>query len=255
MKRISNIKWMQYVIIIASSLLSSCSLFDLELQENYDYKHKTLDPNIGISARKFLEDRSYGKEEAPTDTVFKWMRKGLEYAEISLDEFEKSDRTFIFLHNDGIKMWDAKAKKVIGGLFFDFPIVTGVDGTGKPITRPATKWEDYNKDDVRNYFLYLMLQGNYNFDKLSITNTKAKTLLPAGTVASKSSLLGYMHEGKGFDQEGIMYLKLVNNNDLAPIQINDKTANRSGGYVVTNGIVHVFGTKGNTTVYPFAGAL
>jgi len=86
---------------------------------------------------------------------------------------------------------------------------------------------------------------------LTISNVKAKTLLPVNTVASKSSLLGYMNEGKGFNQEGVMYLKLVNNNDLAPIQINDKTTNRSGGYVTTNGVVHVFGSKGNTTVYPF----
>ncbi|MDR2271170.1 MAG: hypothetical protein LBF27_09730 [Sphingobacterium sp.] len=252
MKRMSNIKWAQYGVIVVNLLLmASCSLFDLELQENYDYKHKTLDPNIGISARKFLENRSYETTENPSDTVFKWMRMGLEYAGIGLEELDKTDRTFIFLHNEAIKTWDAKMKKVTSGLFFDFPIVTGVDGTGKPITRPATKWEDYNKEDVRNYFLYLILEGNYNFDKLTISNLKAKTLLPANTVASKSSLLGYLNDNKGFNQEGVMYLRLVNNNDLAPIQINDKTTNRSGGYITTNGVVHVFGSKGNTTVYPF----
>ncbi|WP_336835518.1 hypothetical protein [Sphingobacterium siyangense] len=255
MKRMFKTKWTYSAIIVVSLLMTSCSLFDLELQKDYDYQHKTLDPNIGISARKFLENRSYETVENPTDTVFKWMRKGLEYAGIPLEEFEKNDRTFIFLHNEAIKTWDTKTKKVTAGLFFDFPIVTGVDGTGKPITRPATKWEEYNKDDVRNYFLYLMLQGNYNFDKLTIENTKAKTMLPANTVASKSSLLGYMNEGKGFDQEGLMVLRLVNNSDLAPIQINNKTTNRSGGYIVTNGVVHVFGSKGNTTVYPFSGAL
>ncbi|RKO70877.1 hypothetical protein D7322_14475 [Sphingobacterium puteale] len=251
MKRNFNIKWIQVGVMLLTLLTTGCSLFDMELQENYDYKHKTLDPNIGISAKKFLENRSYGTPENPTDTAFKWMRMGLEYAGIDLNELEKADRTFIFLHNDAIKIWDAKAKKVTGGLFFDFPIVTGIDGTGKPLTKPAAKWEDYNKEDVRNYFLYLILQGKYNFADLSISNVKAKTLLPANTVASKGSLLGYMNEGKGFDQEGAMYLKLVNNSDLAPIQINNKTTNRSGGYGVTNGVVHVYGVKGNTTVYPF----
>ncbi|WP_293946749.1 MULTISPECIES: hypothetical protein [unclassified Sphingobacterium] len=251
MKRNFNIKWIQVGAMLLTLLTTGCSLFDMELQENYDYEHKTLDPNIGISAKKFLEDRSYGTPEKPTDTVFKWMRMGMEYAGIDLNEFEKSDRTFIFLHNDAVKIWDAKTKKVTGGLFFDFPIVTGMDGAGTPLTRPATKWEDYSKEDVRNYFLYLILEGKYNFADLSINNVKAKTLLPANTVASKGSLLGYMNEEKGFDQEGAMYLKLVNNNDLAPIQINNKTTNRSGGYGVTNGVVHVYGVKGNTTVYPF----
>src|SRR5690606_34739770 len=122
---------------------------------NYDYEHKTLDPNIGISARQFLENRSYGTSEKPTDTIFKWMRQGLEYAGIGLEELEKPGRTFIFLHNEAIKTWDPKTNKVTGGLFFDFPLVTGLDDTGKPITKPATKWEDYSKADVRNYFLYL----------------------------------------------------------------------------------------------------
>lgn len=251
MKRNFNIKWIQVGVMLLTLLTTGCSLFDMELQENYDYEHKTLDPNIGISARKFLENRSYGTPENPTDTAFKWMRMGLEYAGIDLNELEKADRTFIFLHNDAIKIWDVKTKKVTGGLFLDFPIVTGVDGTGKPLTKPAAKWEDYSKEDVRNYFLYLILQGKYNFADLSFDNVKAKTLLPANTVASKGSLLGYLNEGKGFDQEGAMYLKLVNNSDLAPIQINNKTTNRSGGYGVTNGVVHVYGVKGNTTVYPF----
>lgn len=255
MKRISRMQTLLCWPVLAISLLTGCSLFDLELQKSYDYEHKTLDPHIGISARQFLENRSYGTTENPTDTAFKWMRMGLEYAGFNLDEFEKPSRTFIFLHNEGVKLWDAKTAKVTGGLFFDFPIVTGEDPEGKPITRPATKWEDYSKEDVRNYFLYLILQGDYNFDKLQIENTEATTLLPPNTVAGKGSLLGYLNNGKGFDQDGKMNLKIVNNNDLAPIQINDKTVNRSGGYIATNGVVHVYGIRSNYTVYPFRGAL
>lgn len=228
-------------------LLSGCSMFGLDLQENYKYNPQTLDPHIGISARQFLENRgSY--DPTAKDTVFKWMRKGLDYAEIDYAEFEKSGRTFIFLHNEAIMVWDSKTKKVTKGLWFDFPIVTGANPTtGALITRPATDWKDYPKEDVRNYFLYLMLQGDYNFDKLTITNTTAQTLLPPGKVASKTSMLGYLNGGLGFDQQGKMDLQLVNNDDLAPILINGMTKNRSGGYIATNGIVHVYGA----TIYPF----
>lgn len=229
-------------------LLSGCSLFDLDLQKDYKYEHKTLDPHINITARKFLENRSYESPQNPGDTVFKWMRKGLEYAEIDLAEFEKQGITFIFLHNEAVRVWDAKTKKVTKGLWFDYPIVTSINPTtGVPVTRPALKWEDYPKEDVKNYFLYLMIQGNYNFDKLTITNSTAQTLLPPGKIASKVSMLGYANGGKGFDQEGKMDLRLVNNDDLAPIMINDVTKNRSGGYIATNGIVHVYGA----TVNPF----
>ena len=237
-------------LLLLALMFSGCSLFDMELQKDYDYEHKTLDPHINITARQFLENRSYESATNTKDTVFKWMRKGLEYAQIDLSEYEKQGMTFIFLHNDGVRVWDAKAKKVTAGLWFDYPIVTGVDPvTNIPKTRPATSWSDYSVEDVRNYFLYLMVKGNYNFDKLTLSNTTAQTLLPAGAVASKKSMLGYLNEGKGFDQEGKINFKIVNNNDLAPIQINDKTNDRSGGYIATNAIVHVFGNK--DSVQPF----
>lgn len=230
-------------------LLSGCSLAGLDLQQSYDYHHQTLDPHIHITAREFLEDRALGTQEYPDDTVFSLMLKGLQYAGIDLSEFEESDRTFIFLENGAIQ--DKKHKS---GVWYNFPIVDKdlngdpiIDANGNVKTHPATSWQDYSKEDVKNYFLYLIVQGEYNFDKLSITDTAVQTLLPPGTTASQESLLGFLNEGKGFDQQGRMYLKILNNHDLAPIQINDKTNDHSAGYIATNGIIHTF----NATVYPF----
>ncbi|MBB6501236.1 hypothetical protein [Pedobacter cryoconitis] len=228
--------------------LSGCTLFDMDIQKKYDYEHKTLDPNINITARQFLENRSYESPINLNDTVFKWMRKGLEYAEIDLAAYEKQGMTFIFLHNDAVRVWDSKAKKVTAGMWFDFPIVTFKPGTEEILsTRPALKWEDYPKEDVKNYFLYLMLLGSYNFNNIRLTAVDAQTLLPPLSLASKKSMLGTYNDGKGFDQEGKMSLRILNNDDLAPIEINNKTKNRSGGYVATNAIVHVYGA----TIYPY----
>lgn len=234
-------------IAVGTLFCQACTLFDMDLQKQYDYKPVTLDPHINISARKFLENRSYGDID-PKDTIFKWMRKGLEYAEIDLAEYEKPGRTFIFLHNDAVRVRNATSGVITAGLWFNFPIVTSLDPiTNVPVTRPANKWEDYPKQDVKNYFLYLIAQGEYNFADLNADNKAVPTLLPPNQVASQVSLLGYSNDNKGFDQEGKMNLKLVNNNDMAPIQINDRTNDRSGGYIATNGIVHVFGA----TVYPY----
>lgn len=229
--------------------LSGCTLFDMELQKKYDYEHKTLDPHINISARQFLETRSYESATNLKDTVFKWMRKGIDYAGIDLATYEKQGMTFIFLHNDAIRVWDAKTKKSTSGLWVDFPIVTGPVNptTGIVPTRIAEKWEDYSKEDVKNLFLYLMIQGTYNFDNIPLNNVTVQTLLPPGTIATRKSFLGFMNGGTGFDQEGKMDLKIVNNDDLAPIMINDRTKNRSGGYIATNSIVHVYGA----TIYPY----
>lgn len=229
--------------------VSGCSLAGLDLQKNYDYHHQVLDPHIGISAREFLENRALGTAAQPDDTVFKLMLEGLQYAGIDLSEFEESGRTFIFLENSAIQ--NVKNKS---GIWYNFPIVDK-DANGDPIidangvvkTHPAAGWQDYPKEDVKNYFLYLIIQGTYNFDQLAITDTAVQTLLPPGTTASQESLLGFLNDGKGFDQQGKMYLKILNNSDLAPIQINDLTNDHSAGYIATNGIIHAF----NATVYPF----
>ncbi len=235
------------LILIAISQSGCEKMFGLKRQKDYDYVKKTLDPNIGISAGKFLQDRATGTGMANgvNDTVFKYMKLGLEYAGIDLSEYEKGDRTFLFLHNDAIRVLPNKNPNIpTAGLWFDFPIVTGINPTtGLPITRPATKWSDYPKEDVKNYFLYLIGQGRYNFEHLDHINKPVKSILPAGAVLSKSSMLGYANGGKGFDEEGNFYLKLLNNNDLAPIVHNNRTNDRSAGYVATNGIIHVFGAS------------
>jgi hypothetical protein len=229
--------------------LSGCTLFDMELQKKYDYEHKTLDPNINITARQFLETRSYESATNTKDTVFKWMRKGLDYAGIDLAAYEKQGMTFIFLHNDAVRVYDSKTKKTSAGLWVDFPVATGPvnPATGLPPTKIAEKWEDYPKEDVKNFFLYLMIQGTYNFNNIPLDNIVVQTMLPPGSIASRKSLLGFFNGGTGFDQEGKMALRIVNNDDLAPIMINDKTKNRSGGYIDTYAFVFVYGD----TIYPY----
>lgn len=256
MKILKNSLFPAMLLLLVALTQSSCKkLFGLNRQTDYDYVKKTLDPNIGISAGKFLQDRATGTGVANgvNDTVFKYMKLGLDYAGIDLAEYEKEDRTFLFMHNDGIRVLPTKNTNGVitttsniptAGLWFDFPIVTSVNPTtGVPVTRPATKWSDYPKEDVKNYFLYLIGQGRHNFDNLNANNKTVKSLLPTGAVLSKSTMLGYFNAGKGFDEGGNFYLKILNNSDQAPIVHNNRTNDRSAGYIATNGIVHVFGAS------------
>ena len=101
-----------------------------------------------------------------------------------------------------------------------------------------------------------------------MNNLSVKTLLPPGTVLTKadstklqwvvtktqpnpdaaSAANIYLDKsvGTGFDPEGKINLKLVNSQD-APIQINDRINDRTAGYFVTNGMVHVY----DKTIGPF----
>lgn len=257
MKKLTFIPYILLLFVFTST--TSCKkLLGLKKQTDYDYEHRTADAHIYKTAGQFLNDRANGNPDYIYDTVFRWMKMGLDYAGIDLAEYEKPGRTFIFLHNDAIKVWNATTKKVTGGFFYTFPIVEK-DANGKPLTDPATgavkthpaeKWSDYSKETVRNYFLYLIGDGEFNFDQLNAQNQTVQSLMPGGMVATNESILGYvtLSDGsKGFDIEGKFNLKLLNGSDQAPIVFNDKTNDRSAGYIADNGIVHVFGA----TVYPF----
>ena len=260
-------------ILLAVISFTSC----YKLQKDYQYNAYTLDPNINMTAKQFLLTR--GTAGVGSDTVFKWMQLGIEYAGIDMTEYEKPGRTYIFLHNGAIRTTTGSGAslRVTGGFFFDYPII-GRDSAGNVLKskidpamdslRPAFQWTEYPQQLVKNYFLYLILQGDYTFENLSVSNTSIPTLLPAGTIAdpNKVSKLGWAvvktspnpdpalaanitfntAGGAGFDPEGKMNLKLINNQD-APINLNDRTNDRTAGYFVTNGKVHVFGG----TVHPF----
>ncbi|MBB2148878.1 hypothetical protein [Pedobacter gandavensis] len=274
MKKYKNIQKGAFFLLV-SAALSSCSMFGLDVQKDHEYIKKELDPNLYMTARQYLETRAI----VPTklnDTVFKYMKLGLDYAGIDLAEYEKPGRTFLFLHNDAIRVLDDKTKLPKSGFWFDLPIVLK-DANGAPImdpvtlrpkTRPATKWSDYSKETVKNYFLYLILQGDYGFNNAITSNTTLQTLLPPGTVAKKDeSMLSYLvtkstpdpaaaantvvftynftGAGSGFDPDGKINMKIVYS-DGTPLRINDFSSDRSAGQIATNGQVHVFGT----TVYP-----
>lgn len=236
-----------------------------KLQKDYDYQPKEADPNVNMTVKDYILSRGTG---APNnDTIFKWMQLAIEYSGIDITEYEKPGRTYILLHTDAIRR--LTSGKVTAGFFFDFPVVVK-DGAGVPIksvinpafdsTRVAVSWQDYSKETVKNLLLYLIIQGEYGFDNLTINNTTVTTLLPPNTkIDPKDTRLGWAITknepnpdvtaftsitysnvgGSGLDQEGKMNLKILNN-DVAPIVINDRVQNRSGGYYFTNGRGHVF---------------
>ena len=260
------------LVIISAFFMTSC----YKLQKDYQYKPSVLDPNINMTAKDFMNSR--GKAGVGADTIFKWMQLGIDYAGIDSSEYQKPGRTYIFLHTNAIRTTSGSGAtfKITGGFFFDYPIVVK-DGTGTVIKsridptadsmRPATTWSDYPQDLVKNYFLYLILQGDYTFENLTVANNSIQTLLPPGTVANpKDSKLGWVITkttsnpdataaaavtyaptgGTGFDPEGKINLKLINNQN-SPLEINDRVDDRTGGYFATNGKIHVY----DKTVPPF----
>lgn len=256
-------------LVFLTAVLSGC----YKLQKDYNYVKVTIDPHYNMTAKQYLFSRDTFAVGVVNDTILRWMRKGIEYAGIDWAEYEKPNRTYIFLHNSAIRV--LTSGKTTGGFFFDHPIfprdangnhIPSIAFPGTDSVRPAMQWSDYSVTTVKNYLLYLIGQGEFTFENLSVANTSIQSLLPPGTVAGNDSRLSWVITkttpnpdpaqaasyvlsnvgGTGFDPEGKFNLRLVNNQN-APININDRTDDRTAGILSNNGPVHIF----DKTVHPF----
>lgn len=214
-----HIKWNLAKTVLSTLgilLFSACSMFNLDLQKNYNRKPHPIDQKLYKSAWDYLKARSIGNDP---DTIFKFMYDGILYAGIDTNEYKESGRTFILLHNDAIKRL---VKNVVQpDCFFGANPVNG---------KPGTKWSDYPKDFVRNYFSYLLLTGEFTHLKnLSTSDTLVQTLAPQGVYSR--------------NMRSLMALKIVDaslsNTVDYPIQINDSVSVRTSDLLSTNGVIQV----------------
>jgi len=157
------IVWLACMGLLIS--MAGCNLAGLKLQENADYHPYVLDPHINKTAWQYIKERSYNF--AGKDTVFKLMRQAIEYSGIDTNLYIKTDCTFIFLHNDAV--YRLSNKVITADCYWGKYLVNG---------KPATKWSDYPKEQVKNYLLYLIVQGAYSFNNLTPVNVIATTLQP-----------------------------------------------------------------------------
>lgn len=187
----------------------------LRLQENADHNTSILDAHINKTAWQYLKDRSVG---SATDTIFKRMYEAIIYSGIDTALYLQSDKTFIFLHNDAV---------------FSTARATATDcywGRYKVSGAVAKSWTQYTPQQVKNWLLYLIVNGNYTYETLGPENVVAKTILPEGTDAA--------------NPQSLMYFVLSNDRD-SRVQLNNflnsvrVTVGRTSGILSDNGPIHV----------------
>jgi hypothetical protein len=217
------------VLLLLST--TGCKKFiGLSKQDDADYTHHVLDPHVNKTAWEYLKYRSGLDTTNPIyqkDTILKSMYNAIIYSGIDTNEYKKTDRTFIFLHNSAILTYTTTAPIV--------PTATcywGYYQVSTPL-RPATSWTDYSPAQVKAWLQYLIIQGQYSFDNLTPVEVTVNTLLPPGT--------------DSLNPQSIMVLERVNDSN-AKLRINgfvgsfSYTDVRTGGILTTNGPVHVVDT-------------
>jgi hypothetical protein len=231
-------KFTKFNIVIASLLIlamaTSCK--KLSLQKDYDRDPHILDPKLGKAAGLYLTERATGVK-APNDTIFAWMLRGIQYAEIDLAEYDKTGKTFVLMHNDAIRR--VSSGTVQKDCFFGANLVNGA---------PAQRWQDYPKDFVRNYLLYLIansVQDHYTI-KYPDENQEVPTMAPEGAFNTLPPGIT-RHADFPFtpnnNPKSLLRFKVINsspsNTSDYPIVLNDIRNVRTSSLQATNGTVHV----------------
>lgn len=216
-KRISFLSIMLCFSLFA--VMTGCKKFlGLKKQTDWHFTPVTLDPHINMTAWDYLKKRALGTD--PSDTILKKMYDGILYAGIDSSEYTKTNRTYVFLHNDAI--FRLSSNKITSDCYWGY-YKTASGKTG-------TSWSDYPVDSVRNWLLYLIAEGNYTFETLGPVATEATTLLPKNT--------------NPLNPESIITFR-VNNTAAYKLMINDFVGSqrnntvRTAGILATNGPIHV----------------
>lgn len=210
--------------ICVAAFLSGCSLVGLDLQEDYNRKPHTLDPHINKTAWAFIKERA-----TSGDKTFERLMAGIIYSEIDTAEYMKPGRTFIVLNKDAVSV----TNKAPNGVWQNFLVNN----------KAPTAWTAYPKEFVKNYLLYLIVEGEYNHYTLPpIRSVEVKTLSPAGYWNSLPA--GITLDGFKPNPDSKMFLRVSNgsngNTQDYPILINDNNNNvRTSDILATNGTVHV----------------
>lgn len=214
-------------ICLSALLVTGCrKLAGLPLQQNEDHVSTTIDPHINMTAWEFLKSRALGTSNFK-DSIFYQMYLGIMYSGIDTNEYTKSDRTFIFLHNDAVIR--KSGTTVTTDCYF---------GKYKIGTAAATSWTQYPQLQVKNYLLSLIVQGVHTFENITPDPEFDKTLMP----------LNY----DPLNPESLITFRVINDRD-SRLRINDFPGSafptpglatpglqaRTAGILSTNGPVHV----------------
>lgn len=229
MKKIKYIPAILFVCLItAVTILPGC----LKLQTDFHRKtNDTLDAHLNKTAWQYLKSRAYGSS---TDTIFRRMYDAIIYSGIDTNLYMQSGKTYIYFTNTMVT-----AKTGLWAVVFN------------STKKAGTSWASYTKTDVKNYLLYLILNGTYSHYNLPTHDVTVQTAAPAGVYATNPTGFTFSTvDSKGVgtpvtitNPNSTMYIQVTNaspsNTSNYPITINDLYYVATSDLLATNAVVDV----------------
>jgi len=232
MKKIKILVAVPLMAIAIAALVSGCTLFGLKKQTDFDRPTNvdTIDAHLNMTAWAYIKSRGL-QSKIKTDTPLALLQRAILYSGIDTNEYIKPGRTYICPNS-------ASCKLVFSGF-------------QTSAAKAATKWQDYSKDDVKNYLLYLILNAQYSHYNLPYTDVTAQTLAPAGTYTTQPNGFRVIVPGTSpgiftSNPTSKLLIRVLNasngNTSDYPLFINGYNYVTTSDLLATNGVVDVVAT-------------
>ncbi|MFL5807972.1 MAG: hypothetical protein ACJ749_00545 [Flavisolibacter sp.] len=229
-----------FILVGSVSAVSLTSCKKLSLQKDYDRVPDTVDTHVYMNAWDYLKKRATGA--TANDQIWKSFYDAIVYSGIDSAEYTKPGRTFIFPNTEALTRTNANLSDV--GFFSAYQVNN----------KNGTKWSDYPKDLVKNYLLYLIIEGVYNHYTLPPINTvEVQTLAPQGSLTSlpagitRTSAWPFVPNPKSTMKMKVLNSSPSNTSDY-PIVLNESRNVRTSSIQATNGTIHAIDRFLTTTV-------
>lgn len=197
------------ITVSISLLLSSCTLFGYDLQEDYKYNAHTLNRQTNKTVMEYLQSRP---------DIFSSMLQAIQYA--GLDTlYAKTGNTYLLLTNNSLSNLENKSS-----YFYLNKVVNPAAPTTKIF---GSSWNNYDTTIVREFLKYHVVKGTFSFNQLTATRVWASTYATGDTCKMSFVLLN--------DANGL--INIQNNSDN--VNFNSISPRTAAIECTNSGAVHV----------------
>jgi uncharacterized surface protein with fasciclin (FAS1) repeats len=214
--------------------LTGCSMFGLDLQENYDYKHSYYSTRLNQSALEFMESRP---------DLFSGMMDAIRYVEDIepgiRQMYTDKDNTYLLLTNDALTNLEQTYSYFRMNTIL-IPNPEDESETPEMIWGNATLWSQYDKTRILEFLKYHVIKGRWGYEELGASKEWHDTYASGDTTKIYLSVTndryGYLEVNNYVGVPSIYpwYTGSATNNRTWTA-IRPRTPNLQA----TNGVVHV----------------
>ncbi len=223
-------------LCLLTIILTSCSLFGLELQEDYKYDDTSFNPKVDKTVLEFIKSNP---------AQFSSMLEAIRWADME-EEYNKTGRTYLVLTNRALmdeEYLPTNSKLPLGSYFACNRVPNAnfdaLDASKGPKTIIPDNWNAYHKEIVRAFLKYHIMLGLNSWESAPKTQEWFRTAAYVEGLGDSCLVCFSVRYDRSTPMNFNNYSATINNASFSNGPRKGTTVPKLSGIECTNGIVHV----------------